>query len=503
MDSQETNQAENQASGNTVPQGPDNATTIDNSETTDDTETTDNSTTTDNVATTAGQLVLRVLSGPHNGAEIDLQETAIVIGKEAACDVVLIDPALNAQHIKVFVKNSKINLEVLNDAPVTVDGTHVTGITVLQSFRAVVIGSTLLSMGPNDVTWPTISADQKPTQETAVTPQDEPVPQQDSSPDTPPPNETSTVDDTRKAKIKKYAIAGGLPLAALLVVILTLLFSKKSNEPDNPTSTVSAHNKTTILNILQKNNVNPNNIILEDKQNTYDLTVYVETNTQKQNLQKALSPIPFKKLRIYSQENLLLQAREVLKKFKTISASRAVEFNSIALQGYLYAIDNLPNIKNQLFADVVGLKSIQTTLLSPDEVYDMASNLLTQYGLMGLLNIQTLESGLLVSGSVPTQNEPMWKEAQRALKNTFNGICHVLAHVAVLPPQSVKRSFFKSPIASVSIPTDGVPWIDLQNGERYFEGTTLPSSYVIQSITPSGIILNKNEESINFTLNEL
>ncbi|MDR2396400.1 MAG: type III secretion system inner membrane ring subunit SctD [Puniceicoccales bacterium] len=451
----------------------------------------------------AGQLVLRVLSGPHSGAEIDLQETAIIIGKEAVCDVVLIDPALNDQHIKVFVKNSQINLEILNNAPVTVDGTNATGTTVLQNFQAVVIGSTLLSIGPNNVTWPTISADKKPTQETATTSQNEPTPQQDIPPATPPPTETIAVDNTHKVKIKKYAIAGSISIAVLLIIIVTLFSSKKSDEPDKLATAVSKHSKNTILNILQKNHVNNNNITLEDKQNAYELTVYVETNAQKQNLQKALSHIPFKKLRIYSQENLILQAQEVLKKFKTISVSKTVELNSIALQGYLYAIDNLTNVKNQLFADVVGLKSIQTTILSPDEVYDMASNLLTQYGLMGLLSIQTIESGLLVSGSIPTQNEPVWKDAHKALKNTFNGICHILTHVAVLPSQSVKRSFFKSPIASVSIPPDGVPWIDLQNGERYFEGTTLPSSYVIQSITPSGIILNKNEESINLTLNEL
>ncbi|MDR2769257.1 MAG: type III secretion system inner membrane ring subunit SctD [Puniceicoccales bacterium] len=449
----------------------------------------------------AGQLVLRVLSGPHMGAEIDLQEIAIVIGKEAACDVVLIDPALNDQHVKVFVKNSQINLEILNNAPVTVEGTNVTGTTVLQNFQAIVIGSTLLSIGPNNVTWPTISADKKPTQETVTISQNEPTPQQDIPSATPPPTETTAVDNT--SKIKKYAIAGSVSLAVLLIVIVTLFASKKSDEPDKLATAVSKHSKNTILNILQKNHVNNNNITLEDKQNAYELTVYVETNAQKQNLQKALSHIPFKKLRIYSQENLILQAQEVLKKFKTLSVSKTAELNSIAIQGYLYAIDNLPNVKNQLFADIVGLKSIQTTILSSDEVYDMASNLLTQYGLMGLLNIQAIESGLLVSGSIPTQNEPVWKDAHKALKNTFNGICHILTHVAVLPSQSVKRSFFKSPIASVSIPTEGVPWIDLQNGERYFEGTTLPSSYVIQSITPSGIILNKNEESINLTLNEL
>ncbi|MDR1254419.1 MAG: type III secretion system inner membrane ring subunit SctD [Puniceicoccales bacterium] len=484
MDSQETQQAENQE--------PDNVAA------TDSTITTDNA-----AATPTDQLVLRVLSGPHSGAEIDLQETAIIIGKEAACDVVLVDPALNDQHIKVFLKDGKINLEVLNEAQVIVDGTHVTGTIVLQNFQAVVIGSTLLSMGPNNVTWPTISADQKPTQATVPTLQSEPTPQQDIPPDTPSSNETAEVDNTHKAKIKKYAIAGSLSLAALLIIIVALFSSKKSDETDKPTPTVSAHNKTTILNILQKNNVNNNYITLEDNQNAYDLTVYVETNAQKQNLQKALSSILFKKLRIYSQENLLIQAQEVLKKFKTIFASKAVEFNSIALQGYLHAVDNLPNIKNQLFTDIAGLKSIQTTILSSDEVYDMASNLLTQYGLMGLLNIQAIQAGLLVSGNIPTQNEPAWKDAYKALKNTFNGICNILTHIAVLPPQSVKRSFFKSPIASVSIPTEGVPWIDLQNGERYFEGTTLPSSYVIQSITPNGIILNKNEESINLTLNEL
>ena len=40
-------------------------------------------------------------------------------------------------------------------------------------------------------------------------------------------------------------------------------------------------------------------------------------------------------------------------------------------------------------------------------------------------------------------------------------------------------------------------------GGRYYEGTLLDSGYVLQSISPEGIRLQKNEDSIFFTMEEL
>ena len=109
----------------------------------------------------------------------------------------------------------------------------------------------------------------------------------------------------------------------------------------------------------------------------------------------------------------------------------------------------------------------------------------------------------MVTGNIQASDEPKWKDAQKALKKSLNNACKVLTYVAVVAPQAVKKVFFPSPITAVSIPENEAPWIDLKNGDRYFEGTLLPSSYKIKSITQEGIQIQKNEDTVFFTLTEL
>ena len=122
---------------------------------------------------------------------------------------------------------------------------------------------------------------------------------------------------------------------------------------------------------------------------------------------------------------------------------------------------------------------------------------------MGLLKLQTVRTGLMVMGNIQASDEPRWKEAQKALKKNFRGICRVLSYVATVAPNAVKQMFFPSTITTVSIPKHELPWIDLQNGDRYYEGAMLPSGYKIKSVTKKEIQLQKNEDKVIFTLSEL
>ena len=91
------------------------------------------------------------------------------------------------------------------------------------------------------------------------------------------------------------------------------------------------------------------------------------------------------------------------------------------------------------------------------------------------------------------------------LKQTQNALLAFILKSSLCPQtgHGFKKVFFPSPITAVSIPENEAPWIDLKNGNRYFEGTVLPSSYKIKSITKEGIQLQKNDETVFFTLTEL
>ena len=447
--------------------------------------------------------VLRILTGPHKDAEVALGLEPLLLGKGESCDIVLMDNSLMNVHASFVCEEGNIFCEAQNEAQIFIEGKSISERTKLENFQPILCGKTLLSVGPADEVWPEITQG--------------PVPlKQETSQDQEKPNEAPKATEEIRQIIKEKKLALGntkvkIILGVLLFVLLlggmSWFFSGSNKESqESPRQFPIVALKKEIESVLEKNNVNMKFVQINLSGSKFILQCYVEKSEDKQKIEKQLRAIPgivFQSLRIYMQSNFIEQAQAILNGYVTLTAKPGAEIDTISLHGYLYAIDTLPAIKNRLFKDIAGLNNIETVLLSPDEVYDLASNLLTQYGLMGLLKIHTVKNGLMVTGNIQASDEPNWKDAQKALKNSLNGICKVLAYVAVVSQQAVKKLFFHSPITTVSIPENEIPWIDLKNGDRYFEGALLPSTYKIQSITQEGIRIQKNEDTIFFALTEL
>lgn len=539
--------------------------------------------------------VLRVLSGPHQGAEVPLQETPFSIGKGESSDVVLMDGELQEQHAQFFVRGGKCFCAPMSGAKVFIESTFVSKEIELEDFDAIVCGTTLVSVGPKDTAWPTIAMpDMENVEEESEEPESEedakaegekaeddnagevvaneeaaqeegaqPKPQEDSAAETPPQekaetgpagaNTPKTEDpkaDTPKPEAskteapKKETPAAGdktkagetgkanasekqpqqeekIPffkktLFKIIVVVGTFLilvcYFSSSKKKDDTEQTSLADTQFPIMTlrksieaVLGKREVDPEFVKIGLSGQKFVFQCYVKTSQEKQELQKELRALPkviFQSIHIYVQNILMDQAQSLLGKY-TLYVKPGKKLDTILLTGYLYSIDQLTGIKNMILKDVPGINGIETTLLSPDEIYNLASNVLVQYDLMGLLKLQPVRTGLMITGHLQASQEPRWKSAQKTLKQSFNGICKVLTYVAVVDPQAVKNIYFPSPITTVSIPENEKPWIDLKNGDRYYEGALLPSSYYIQSITQKGIRLHKNDDSVFFELSEL
>ena len=426
-----------------------------------------------------------------------------MLGKGEACDIVLMDNLLMDVHASFVCENDRIFCEAQNDSQVFVDGKAITERTELKNFQPILCGKTLLSIGPADDIWPEIVSTSIQKKQTKTTQGKETE------------DKNKAISDSEhsvgeKIKTKKFHYKRKFFIIGIFFIVLVLGFALFKEPPKEEKSELRQFPivalKKAIEDVLEKNGVNMKFVQINLSGTKFILQCYVSGSEDKQKIEKQLRAIPnviFQSLRIYTQSSFVEQAQAILNNFGTLTVKPGAEVDTISLHGYLYAIDVLPTIKNQLFKDIAGLNNIETVLLSPEEIYDLASNLLTQYGLMGLLKIHAVKNGLMVMGNIQASDEPNWKEAQKALKRSLNGICKVLTYVAVVAPQAVKNLFFPSPITTVSIPENESPWIDLKNGDRYFEGALLPSSYKIQSITQEGIQIQKNDDTVFFTLTEL
>ena len=441
--------------------------------------------------------VLRILSGPHVGAEVDVvPEKAFVLGKGNTCDVCLVDDLLADQHVTFSFQAGELICTPFEGAEVVVNGEVVEGEKNIEQFQPIVCGTTLMAIGPKDVVWPNIQAPEKIVKSNEVSSQDSKatISSDEAKPE---------AKHSRRSWLLKLII---ISMILCFIAIGTCFLKKNTQSQTQENSFPIVTLKKSIEDVLRKQHVDMKYVKLGLSGQKFVLHCYVATVKDKLELEKQLFKLPkvyFQSLRIYTQETLSEQAQSFLNKYLTLIAAPGAELDTLILKGYLYSIDLLPRIKNFLLENVPGLNGIETSLLSPDEVYELASNLLVQYNLMGLLKIQTVNTGVMISGHIQVSDEPQWQLAQKALKQTFHGVCKVLSYVAVVAPQAVKKLFFPASITTVSIRENDRSWIELKNGDRYFEGALLPSGYKIQSIDTNGIKIQKNKESIFFTLAEL
>ncbi len=444
----------------------------------------------------AKKFVLRVLSGPHGGAEVDIGAQPSLLGKADTCDIVLIDDALQEQHVNFSVKDDKIICTPQDGAAVFVGGIETHEEREVNAFQPIVCGTTLLALGPKNQIWPTITVPKLQSEAEAEEAEEA--------------KEKAEVERNNRKKLFCFLLIGSGIVLLLFGAAGTLTHVSHKKEAKRLAVEESSFPivalRESIEEVLDKHKVDADLVKISLSGKRFVLSCYVATSQEKQELEKELHQLPkvsFQSLHIYVQEKMIEQAQELLNTLQTLTAVPAAKLDGILMKGYLQTIEQLPAIKSRLLTDVPGLNSVETALFSPDEVYDLASNLLTQHKLMGLLKIQTVRTGLMVMGNLQASDEPRWKEAQKALKKNFRGVCRVLSYVATVAPNAVKQMFFPSTITTVSIPKHELPWIDLQNGDRYYEGALLPSGYKIESVTKKEIQLRKNEDKVIFTLSEL
>jgi type III secretion protein D len=101
--------------------------------------------------------VLRVLSGPHRGAELPLVAGTYAIGSGDDDAVILADPKVAAHHATLIVTADGVRC-VPEGGPVRLERDEVSGAGVaLRPFQLFELGETFLAIGPKDEPWPEIN----------------------------------------------------------------------------------------------------------------------------------------------------------------------------------------------------------------------------------------------------------------------------------------------------------------------------------------------------------
>lgn len=114
---------------------------------------------------------LKILSGPHLGAEVVLGDGRYVMGSDEDCDILLDDGSIAAHHLSLKVSGGEIRIAAMDDA-VYVDGKKAEpGDVPLLPYRIVTVGTTHFGVGISGEKWPpfdlpAIHGPERPLEET-------------------------------------------------------------------------------------------------------------------------------------------------------------------------------------------------------------------------------------------------------------------------------------------------------------------------------------------------
>ena len=89
--------------------------------------------------TPSKEYILRILSGPHTGAEVALsQDKKLLLGKGEDCDIVLKDDRLADQHALFSFQEDHFVCAPAENAEITIDGEVIREAKALKNFAAII-----------------------------------------------------------------------------------------------------------------------------------------------------------------------------------------------------------------------------------------------------------------------------------------------------------------------------------------------------------------------------
>ena len=452
------------------------------------------------MAADSNKYLIKIFSGPHQGAEIELSGNQCVIGSGEGCDVILADSLISKKHAKINVRSGKLSLEALDEG-VYYDGKWVQGkLESIEPYKFVSIGTTHFLIGPKDEKWPNITAADIPELKKAVEEGKETVI-----------GGEKVVAEGEKAvgiPVEEQKSSFKMPLVILsiavaIMVLVALIFGSTRSLVEVESEFNAQVAKDSIVKVIDGFKMSDNLSVEEDSYNErIVVSGFVETAQERHRLTSALlDASEYAVVRIDSQEFLLNSLRETISRYKLDVEVESADLGSATLIGYVQKTDEWDKVKKIINQDVMGIKELKDEVVTGDDIILTLTKMAADAGIKGDLIFIPLEKTIQVLGNLVGDELELWTELKAKATRLYAGKLTISDNVRAADIFIEQKRYFDTPIESVNIKNIG--WIGLRDGRRYFVGSTLPSGYVIEEISSKGIRLVKEDEEITLDLGDL
>ncbi|MDR0677991.1 MAG: type III secretion system inner membrane ring subunit SctD [Holosporaceae bacterium] len=476
-------------------------------------------------------LLLKVLSGPHQGAEFDIPEEEIIIGAADECDVIISDALVADRHAKFGHLEGRIFITPL-DGNVFVDGKLLRKSTTIDNFKFITIGATHMMMGEAESEhWRTISLGDFPELEKIeeeVATFNESLGPSAETIEEGPINGTNKIKDqeaedikeielksrkvtqadkankiklTLKQKIARYSvgfiICCAITLAGSIGYVLWRDYkSAPLPKPDSIENRV--RNVVNALKLHAKLKISKAN---EDS--PVSVVGYVDTLEESATVKAAIKNVGEDVLiKVLSMEKLVNKATEIVQQSKqNVVLKKSEEFGKIIAMGYIKKAENWEKLKTEI-KSIKGIIDIKDEVLVKDSAIELAKDILSKHKFKEKLEISINDLGLEIKGTISDNDKEGWAKTRDDLEKTFKKKAQLSFMISVSTDRNVTiEKFFGGKIDSVNFNNQGLDWINIKDGNKYFQGSVLPSGYVIDLIEQDSVTIKNADDVIKLDFN--
>jgi type III secretion system YscD/HrpQ family protein len=479
-------------------------------------------------------LLLKVLSGPHQGAEFDVPDEEIIIGSADECDVIISDALVANKHVKFGLSENHIFVTPL-EGNVFIDGKLLREPSTVDNFKFITIGATHMMVGEADSEqWKTIVLGEFPELEKVVEEVakfDEPaalgsetiegVASEEAGINSG--NSTQKMDgpsaedilekDLDKRKVEQADKAGKIKLTlkqkiirytsgfaicfaiSLAVSIATVLVKDhKSLPPPKPESLeVRVQKAVDALKLNAKLKISKAN---EDS--AVSVVGYVITMEDSAAVKSTAKGIAEEvTVKILSMEKIVNSATEMVKQSKqSVVLKKSEEFGEVVATGYIKKEETWENLKTEILS-IKGIIGIKDEVLVKSSAVDLAKSVLEEHKFKDKLEVAANDSGVEIKGTISDNDKESWSKTRDDLEKAFKKKAQLSFMIAVSTDRNLTiEKFFGGKIDSVNFNSQGLDWINIKGGNKYFQGSVLPSGYVIDLIEQTSVTIKNAEEVI-------
>ena len=446
-------------------------------------------------------MILRILNGPHVGAQAEITSDPISIGSSPECDLVVMDPLLQPKHARVSLATAgRIGIQLL-EGTAFVDGTAASDTAFELSLGQILtIGSTHIGFGEATAVWGMTAL---PEIRELGGKQESPEPEAEKPPALPVPDQPPVEDVKRKPKA---FLIGLTALVVLFVAAVGTFFFLRSENADRGSIVRSQANTasffspqggrndamTSVIDQVKQQveqHVPSSSVSILDRGGQPFVRVYVRTRKQSEEAKRIINGAPFPVFsEIISLEEVETSANLLAEMLGYTVKASFTKDGTAYWSGYLPSTDSWHDLKVRLETDLPYIRTNETNIVYASTIEEALKAALADTPLRDRIKVESGKTNATLTGAIAPDDSGKWLETFATLKERFQQDVFLIDKVRAGTVQTLSKNPFPSPVVGVS--TSSLPSVLLLNGQRLYPGAILKDGLVLASIQTDRLVLD-------------